>query len=139
MDDEDQPSVMAIDPGSRRCGVAVVRMDGTALFRAISLSDEIQGLADQLITKYRPTALLIGDGTGCEETECCLRLLSRGIPVYRVDESRSSEAARKRFIEEHRATGWQRFLPHSLRTPQRPYDDYAAQILAERWWKARSV
>jgi hypothetical protein len=54
-----------------------------------------------------------------------------------VDESHTSEQARRRYVNEKPAHGWRRLLPKALRTPETPYDDYVAILLAERWWRER--
>jgi hypothetical protein len=53
-----------------------------------------------------------------------------------VDESYTSEAARRRYVAENPPRGLERLLPSSLRTPSVPYDDYVAVILGERFWES---
>ena len=38
-----------------------------------------------------------------------------------------------RFLRAHPERGWKRLLPPGLRSPDRPYDDFVAVILAERY------
>ena len=64
MTDSTERVVVAIDPGSAKCGVAVVREDGTTLFRAIVTADSVLEEAHALIQRFQPVALLVGDGTG---------------------------------------------------------------------------
>jgi len=87
-----------------------------------------------LIAAHQPCALIIGAGTGSRPLIKSLEDAALSLPLHRVDESHTSEEARARFVAENRAYGWQRLLPRSLRTPWRPYDDYVAVILAERYW-----
>jgi RNase H-fold protein (predicted Holliday junction resolvase) len=126
--------ILAIDPGSVKCGVAVVRRDGKALFHGIVSLERLVAEVQELIVAHGPQALIIGAGTGSKPLVLALQQADLTIPIHTVDESHTSEAARLRFVAANAARGWQRLLPRSLRTPDRAYDDYVALILAERWW-----
>ena len=139
MADFAERAVIAIDPGSAKCGVAVVQEDGTTLFRAIVTADSALEEVHALIRRFQPVALLVGGGTGSKPLLRALDEAGLPLPVRRVDEAHTSEAARVRFVAENAARGWQRLLPRSLRTPWCPYDDYVAVILAERYWQTPPV
>ncbi len=129
------PVVLAIDPGSSKCGIAVASESGEIVYRAIVATCELISLVRDLVAGYRPIQLVCGNGTG---SVAILRdLMSAGLstPITPVDESYTSEAARIRYIKENPARGLARLLPRSLRTPSVPYDDYVAIILAERFWR----
>jgi RNase H-fold protein (predicted Holliday junction resolvase) len=130
--------VLAVDPGSAKCGVAVVRKDGRVLFRAIVTPESLQDEVRALLTNYRPCAVLVGMGTGSKPLLRALEGAGFSVPIQRVDEAHTSEAARTRFVAENPPRGWQKLLPKSLRTPDRAYDDYVAVILAERFWQRAS-
>ena len=130
-----EPTVLAVDPGSAKCGVAVVHQDGRTLLRDIVATERIQETLAGLVARFRPVALIVGGGTS---SRLLLRELQSGdlpLPVERVEEAHTTEAARQRYLAEHPARGWERLLPRGLRTPPRPVDDYAAVILAERYWQ----
>lgn len=59
------------------------------------------------------------------------------IEVFLVDEHLTSVEARRRYLADHPGRGLSRLLPAGLRTPDRPYDDYVAVILAERFFAGR--
>jgi hypothetical protein len=61
-----------------------------------------------------------------------------GLPLDIVDEFQTSMLARARFCIENPARGWRKLLPCGLRTPEQPYDDYVAVILAERWLQSQT-
>ncbi len=129
--------VLAIDPGSAKCGVAVVAQNGAVRFRAIMDALRVVEMARELIAAHRPVAFLVGAGTGSKPLLRALEAAQLDLPVQRVDESHTSELARARFVAENAPVGWQRLVPRTLRTPWRPYDDYVAIILAERYWQER--
>ena len=133
------PCVLAIDPGSAKCGIAVVQRDGAVHFRAVVPSGRVIAQAQELTIAHRPDAVILGNGTGSRPLLLQLQASGLPAPVISVDESHTSEAARIRYIAENPPHGWQRLLPPSLRTPPVAYDDYVALILAERYWQAQKA
>ena len=132
------PCVLAIDPGSAKCGLAVLRRDGEVLFRAVVAAESLVARVHELADLHHPRAIVVGSGTGSRPL--LLRLQASGLPtpLVPVDESHTSEAARVRYLLANPPRGWERLLPRSLRTPPVPYDDYAALILAERYWQSEA-
>jgi hypothetical protein len=59
------------------------------------------------------------------------------LPLETVDEYNTSARARLRFVSENPAPGWRRLLPPGLRSPEVPYDDYAAILLAEDYFSKK--
>lgn len=131
-------AVLAVDPGRAKCGLAVVTQGGEVKLRAIVSPEQVFERLMALVQQHAPIAVVVGSGTGCQKFARTLSLESVGAPVEWVDERCTSEEARRRFVLAEPARGWQRLLPRSLRVPDRPYDDYAAVILAERWWAERA-
>ncbi|HEV2472666.1 MAG TPA: hypothetical protein VGS41_08385 [Chthonomonadales bacterium] len=129
-------TVLAIDPGTAKCGIALLGSDGKVLYRAVLPVDQVLGCVQAQIECYHPHALVIGLGCGSGSLVSSLRAAVSSLPIETIDEKRSSEEARRRFVRENRPIGWQRLLPRSLRSPWRPYDDYVAVILAERYMAA---
>jgi hypothetical protein len=112
-----------------------VRQNGEILVREIVPTEGLAEAVRKHVAFWHPTMLLVGRGTGSRP--CCKSLEEAdfGVPLVRVDEAHTSEMARRRYVEETAPRGWQRLLPRSLRTPDKPYDDYVAVILAERHWQ----
>jgi hypothetical protein len=81
--------------------------------------------------------IIIGAGTGSAPLRKALRSTFSQIPVETVDEFRSSERARARFVRENVPVGWRRIIPASLRVPEIAYDDYVALILAEEYFSKK--
>ncbi len=124
-------SVLAIDPGSLKCGVAVVsRTEGT-LAKTVVGKEDLPTTVRLLVARYSPDALVIGCATGCDDV---IRKISpTTLPVHRIDERLSTQLARLRFFKENPPRGWRRMIPRGLLVPNVPYDDYAAVLLAERF------
>ena len=126
-------TVLAIDPGRDKCGFAVVDENGEIVARLVIQTPLLVGMTKNLYRKFVPDVILVGNGTGAKPIRDALLAANLPVPIESVEESHTSEAARKRFVLENPARGWQRLLPRSLRTPDVPYDDYVAIILAERY------
>ncbi len=125
--------ILAIDPGREKCGIAVVGLDGQVLHREIVPTKEIAAAALRLVEAYRAARLVVGDRTAAKDVCRALAVARIRLVPQMVDEHRSSEQARRRFFAENPPRGWRRLLPTTLLTPDRPYDDLVAALLAERY------
>ena len=126
-------TVLAIDPGTLKCGIAVVRgADQQVLHRSVVPTDELADVVARLSNEHSPSIILVGNGTSAGAAAESITELSN-IPVELVDERMTSVAARKRYFKENPPRGFHRLLPTSLQTPSQPYDDYVSVILAERY------
>jgi RNase H-fold protein (predicted Holliday junction resolvase) len=125
--------ILAVDPGREKCGVAVVTPDARVLHREIVSTTGIAAATSRLIAAYHPARLVVGDRTAAKDVCRALAAAHVGLAPHMIDEHRSSEQARRRFFREHPPRGWRRLLPETLLTPDRPYDDIVAVLLAERY------
>jgi RNase H-fold protein (predicted Holliday junction resolvase) len=125
--------LLAVDPGREKCGLAVVARDGRVLTREIIATGQLPFRVAHLMGRYGFDLVVMGDRTGAREVRDSLRRAGYQFEIAFVDEHRSSELGRRRYLEEHRGPGLLRFIPIGLRTPETPYDDYVAVILAERY------
>ena len=123
-----------------KCGVAVVRRVDNAgeqpgfetVHRAVVIREEAGSAIRELSSLFSPDAIVIGDGTAHQEY---VRLAEDvgSAPVYLVDETLSTQQARKLYFQHNPPRGIRRLIPISMQTPDRPYDDFVAVILAERF------
>jgi len=128
-------TVLGLDPGTRKCGYAVVTgIDTPPLALGIV---GIEMLAEKLreVVAATPVALAaIGRGTNAAVVAEVVRSL--GVALELVDERETSLLARARFFQDHPPRGWRRIVPRGMLLPDRPIDDYAALLIAERFLKA---
>ncbi|HEV2739907.1 MAG TPA: crossover junction endodeoxyribonuclease RuvC [Candidatus Elarobacter sp.] len=128
-------TILGLDPGTRKCGYAVVTgLDVPPLTLGIVA---IESLAERLreVLAATPVALAaVGRGTNAAVVAGVVREL--GVPVELVDERETSLLARARFFRDHPPRGWRRMVPQGMLLPDRPIDDYAALLIAERFLKA---
>lgn len=132
---------LAIDPGTRKCGVAVVQSEGElrTLYREVTPTQDLPGVILRVCAEYAPHVVLIGNATNARVVADVVRaLLPAAVPVEFVPEAFSSERARARWCLENPPVNlWERLLP-GFRTPNVPVDDYAAVILAEQYFASQS-
>ena len=114
--------VLAIDPGSAKCGVAIVESGGNILHQEIVLTEQLVIRVRELRAQHSPTQLLMGNGT---QSKALAALLPDAVLV---PEAYTSQRARQRLIAAR--PWWKRWLPLT-----KPYDDHVAVILAEDWYR----
>lgn len=129
----DRPPLLAVDPGREKCGIAVMTFGREVLDRAIIATEDLSTRIAYYIGRYGVGLVVMGDRTGGRDARNALRRAGFRLEIIFVDEDRSSEMGRRRYLLDHPPTGWRRLLPLGLREPDRPYDDYVAVILAERY------
>lgn len=130
-------TVLAIDPGRAKCGLAVVSGPDPVErreARVVEAERLVVEVAETLRRFPQITCLLLGGGTGSAPLRRALQNAFPHLPLELVDERGSSARARRRFVAEIPARGWRRLLPPGLRAPERPYDDYVALLLAEEYF-----
>jgi RNase H-fold protein (predicted Holliday junction resolvase) len=130
--------LLAIDPGREKCGLAVVTPERKVLVKEIIDLAEVHLRIAHYIGRFGVVLIVLGDRTGAREVRDLLRRGGFHQEVAFVDEHRSSELGRERYLRDHPGRGWERLLPIGLRTPDHPYDDYVAVILAERFLDGRA-
>jgi hypothetical protein len=85
--------------------------------------------------RYAIAVIVIGNRTKSKDIKAAL--LPLAIPLELVEENQSTLEGRYRYLREN-TTGLARLLPIGLRVPKRPFDDYVAVILAERYLKLKN-
>lgn len=124
--------VLAVDPGRRKCGLAVVSAAQGVLHRAIVPAGEVDHAVRSAAERHGATMLLVGSSTGSRAVVEQLRR-AVGLRLEVVDERHTTERARVRYYEEHPPRGLWRLIPLGLQVPPVPYDDYAAVVMAEEY------
>jgi RNase H-fold protein (predicted Holliday junction resolvase) len=124
-------AVLAVDPGSAKCGYAMVDAAGTVLVAGIAASAELYETLARLLSTQPAGQLAIG--AGAQGRAMAGRLQGLGLPIHLVDEHETTRRARELYFREHPPRGWRRLLPLGMQLPPRPVDDYAAILIARRF------
>jgi RNase H-fold protein (predicted Holliday junction resolvase) len=124
-------AILGIDPGTRKCGYAIVEAIGDVpLDLGIEPTDQLAQRVRKLVASYAPTVIALGRGTHCGFVQSLITDV--GIPIALVDERETTLLARKRYFIAHPPPWWLRIVPAGMLLPPRPIDDYAAVLIAER-------
>jgi RNase H-fold protein (predicted Holliday junction resolvase) len=126
--------ILAIDPGSQKCGLAVVDAQAEVIDKTVVATAKLIPAVIEQTKRYVITVIVIGNRTKSKEIKAAL--LPLGLPVESVEEDNSTLEGRYRYLREN-TSGLARLLPIGLRIPRRPFDDYVAVILAERYLKLK--
>jgi len=127
------PPLLAVDPGLEKCGVAVVTYKREVLEREIIPIASLPLRVAYHVGRHGISLIAMGDRTGARQMRDALRLAGFQIEIVFVNEHRSSELGRERYLKEHPGVGIFRFFPIGMRSPAEPFDDYVAVIIAERY------
>jgi RNase H-fold protein (predicted Holliday junction resolvase) len=124
--------LLGVDPGTRKCGYAVIdRIDAPPLTLGIVPLDEFAERLATLRGTFSIDMVAIGHGTNAGVVSAIVR--DAGLPFALVDERETTLRARARFFADHPPRGWRRIVPRGMLLPDRPIDDYAALLIAERY------
>lgn len=129
-------TVLAIDPGSSKCGMAVVLRDDAGqlqvLWRDIAPKETLKERLQVAFQEHPFSLVIVGSGTKSKEVVHDVREQMPSMGILVVDERDTSLQARERYWEHNPRRGLRRLLPATLQVPPAPVDDFVALILAER-------
>ncbi len=125
-------TVLGLDPGTRKCGFAVI-VDGAPQPRELGITPlaDLAACLQRLVAETSPDVAAVGRGTNAAVVSAAVR--AAGLPVELVDERETTLLARGRFFRDYPPRGWRRLIPRGMLLPDRPIDDYAALLIAERF------
>ena len=129
--------VLAIDPGRDKCGIAVVDRTQGVLQRSIVSTRQLVLSVEQWSKQFSCPVVIVGNKTASKQVLESLALLqskNKVESIVTVDEHNSTQEARGRYWQANPPRGWQKLLPKGLLVPPCAIDDFAAIILAERYF-----
>jgi RNase H-fold protein (predicted Holliday junction resolvase) len=131
-------TVIAVDPGRDKCGVAVVGNREGLLWKQVIATPQLATVVEELARTRGITTVVLGDRTAHRSAVNALaevKVDNRPLTILPVDEHRSSDEARSRYWRDNPPQGMMRLIPVTMRVPPVPVDDYVAVILAERYFR----
>lgn len=129
-----QQRILAIDPGRDKCGVVVYDQEQGVLRQAVVGVDQLSEVVEKWSREYFCPTIVVGNKTAGRQMADKLapQIFSS---IVMVDEHKSTEEARRRYWQAHPPAGWRRLIPQGLLFPPCAIDDFAAIILAERYFQ----
>lgn len=134
MTDQRPDTVVAVDPGRAKCGVAAVSSDGEVLSLAVVETDRVGLTAAALAHTHGASVIVLGARTGSPRVWDLIHAADPALTIAEVEEDMSTLEARERYWQENPPGCLMRLIPTGLRLPPEPYDDWAAVVLAERYF-----
>ncbi len=128
--------VIGIDPGRSKVGLALLTAEGELLERSIVPRREASEAIERLARMEGAHIIALGDGTESVSLADELRgsgKLPEGLQIVMVDEADSTTEGRRLYLMENRGCILSRIIPIGLRVPERPWDDYVAEVIARRY------
>lgn len=123
--------ILAVDPGTRKSGYAVLSEDGSSLEQGVEPTAGLLEIVRGACIRHGVARLVLGQGTNVKPIQTQLQPL--GLPVSLVDERETTIRARALYFQDHPPKGWRRLIPLSFQLPPRPIDDYAAVLIGRRF------
>jgi RNase H-fold protein (predicted Holliday junction resolvase) len=124
--------ILGLDPGTRKCGYALLESVGSApILLGIAPLAQLASALETIVRVHAVDIVALGRGTNSAHVATILASL--GLPHALVDERETTLRARGRFFRDHPPRGWKRLVPRGMLLPDRPVDDYAALLIAERY------
>ncbi len=129
-------TVLGVDPGRDKTGLAVVDTEGKVHFRAVVATTALAQSIEDAAARWPITRIALGDSTSSQTARALIEALifERGwaISVELVDEKNSTLEARALYFGVNPPRGWRRLVPLSAQAPPCPVDDFAAEVVARR-------
>ena len=127
--------IIAIDPGTKKCGYAVVDSNLSVLQREVISTEKIAKTIEDILNIYKINKIILGNGTNYKNIEERLKNHFSILKIILIEEKFSTLEARKKYFEAHPPQGISKLIPLSLRVPTCHYDDFVAVILAEKYFR----
>ena len=129
-----QPTILGLDPGRDKCGVAVMDAAQKVVYHQVIDSARAIAIIQELYQKHRVQLIVMGDGTTSKTWRSQLEAnFAEAIQIVTVNEKNSTVEARDRYWLMYPPQGLQRLIPQGLKVPPRPVDDLVAILLIERY------
>ena len=126
--------IIAIDPGTKKCGYAVVDSNLSVLQREVTSTEGIIKTIEDSFKVYKIDEIILGNGTNYKNIEKRLKNHFPQLKIILIGEDFSTLEARKKYFEAHPPRGISKLIPLSLRVPPCHYDDFVAVLLAEKYF-----
>lgn len=127
--------VLAVDPGKKKCGIAIVDNKLHLIEGEITENKKLIHKIGRYLEKHNISHVVVGSGTNSGEIKKSINEKFPGITIIEISEKNTTMQARKRYFDYYPPLGFLRIFPRSFLIPPCPYDDFAALIIAERFFE----
>lgn len=124
--------ILALAPGTERCGIARVAVDGAIVWRRVVPRGQLERALNEL-NAQPPQVVVVSAGARSRDVRSLLVRVFGAEKVNSVEDSDLLPEARRLYFVDHPPSGLWKYLPRSLISPADSIDAYLAVILARRW------
>ena len=137
-DTQSSRSVLAIDPGQYKTGIALVDVQGNCVWLYTVPTAELVALMEAIRFPSSCERIVCGNGTNMQTVISRIEPVGkkRNLSITIVDETNTTVEGRKLYWECNPPKGWRSVLPTNWLTPPQSVDDYTAWIIGKRYWQA---
>ena len=125
--------ILGVDPGRSKTGLALVTGTGEVVKTQVALMTDFAEELQVFLADVSIDTIVLGNGTTSQAMTDTLKKLLPGLAINVVEESYSTEEARKLYWELHPPRGLKRLLPLGLQVPPENLDGLAAVVLVRRF------
>ncbi len=129
--------IFAIDPGSDKTGIAVVKDDGSLSEKAVIPTERLASCLTEAYERHRFSHIVMGNGTNHKVlrplVEQWITAQQKPISFSLIDEKNTTVEGRRLYFRHTPRRGWRRIVPLSLQYPPVPVDDFVAWIIGLRY------
>lgn len=126
--------ILSIDPGRKKCGIALVDYKLRYIAGEVVNNERLMDRVKNYLGKYQIKSIVVGSGTNSENIIAVIKKNFPELFITVITEEDTTRLARRYFFEHNPPTGWLKLIPISLRIPPRPYDDFAAYVIARKFF-----
>ncbi len=121
--------IVAIDPGSRKCGLVLVNIElGVVLEGRVVSPNSVRDIVKSWMCISKVERLILGNGTSSSYLK---EILEEILPVTLVEEKGTTIRARSRYFQLWPISKFFRWIPKGLLLPPNNLDAVAALVLLE--------
>ena len=127
--------ILGVDPGRSKTGLALVTGTGELVKTQVALMTDFAEELQVFLADVAIDTIVLGNGTTSQAMTDTLKRLLPGLAINVVEESYSTEEARKLYWQLHPPKGLRKLLPTSMQVPPENLDGLAAVVLVKRYLK----
>ena len=127
--------LLGVDPGRSKTGLALVTEAGDIKKYAVVLMEDFTTALQNFIMEENIKNIILGNGTTSETMKRTLKEVFPLATIHIIEESHSTEEARRLYWRLNPPSGWRKLLPLGLQVPPDSLDGLAAIILTKRFLK----
>lgn len=131
--------ILGVDPGKSKTGVALVTGRGEIKNTEVLLMVNFPEALGEFLEQQEIELCILGNGTTSSGMEKVLRQILPQAKIKNIDESHSTEEARRLYWQLNPPKGLRKLFPLGMQLPPENLDGLAAAVLVRRYLAQRGL